>query len=116
MTTFDEEATVEFTRTIDEGEAFVWGLTVISTEENIAEVIGLPTIGEQYPNTHDARSSRAQFTRLTNPQMDITKQGCKRMSLLPPYNELAIHIIRYLTCEGRFSYLHAHNFKLLSCI
>ena len=33
-----------------------------------------------------------------------------------PYNELATHIIRYLTCEGRFSHLHAHHFKLLSCV
>ena len=33
-----------------------------------------------------------------------------------PYKELAMHIIKYLTCEGRFSYLHAHHFKLLSCV
>ena len=33
-----------------------------------------------------------------------------------PYNKLAMHIIRYLTCEGIFSYLHAHHFKLLSCV
>ena len=38
------------------------------------------------------------------------------MSLVLPYNELAMHIIIYLTCEGRFSYLHAHHFKFLSCI
>ena len=89
---------------------------VISIEERISEVTRLPKIGEHYPSTHDARSARAQFTKLTDPQMDITKKECKRMSLLPPYNELAMHIIRYLTCEGRFSYLHAHHFKLLSCI
>ena len=38
------------------------------------------------------------------------------MSLLPPYNELVIHIIRYFTYEGRFSCLHAHHFKLLSYV
>ena len=27
-----------------------------------------------------------------------------------------MHVIRYFTCEGRFSHLHAHHFKLLSCI
>ena len=73
-------------------------------------------VGEHYPNSHDARLARAQFVIPTNPQLDITKQGCKRMSLMHPYNELAMHIIRYLTCEGRFSYLHAHHFKLLSCV
>ena len=27
-----------------------------------------------------------------------------------------MHIIRYFTCEGRFFHLHAHHFKLLSCV
>lgn len=84
LTIFDEEAAAEFTRTFDEGEAFVWGLMMIAIEACISEVTGLPAIGEHYPSTHDARSARAQFTRPTDPQMDITKQGCKRISLLPP--------------------------------
>ena len=33
LTEFDDEAAAEFTRTFDEGEAFVWGLIVISIEE-----------------------------------------------------------------------------------
>ena len=89
---------------------------MVATKERIIEVIGLSAIGEHYPNEHDAIYSRAQFTQHGDPQMDITKQGCKRISLPPPYLELATHIIRYLTCEGRFSNLHAHHFKLLSCI
>ena len=31
LNAFDEEAVVEFARTFDEGEAFVWGLIVITT-------------------------------------------------------------------------------------
>ena len=73
LNAFDEEATTEFTRMFDEGEASIWGLTVIATEELIVEVTGLPAIGEHYPSTHDVRSARAQFTRLIDPQMDITK-------------------------------------------
>ena len=56
---YDEEVVVEFTRTFDEGEASVWGLTVIATKEHIVEVTGLPTIGEHYPSSHDARLVRA---------------------------------------------------------
>lgn len=44
-------------RTFDEGEATVWGLIVISTEEWIVEVTGLLSNGEHYLNEHDARSS-----------------------------------------------------------
>ena len=80
-------------RTFNEGEAIVWGLRVISTEEQIAEVIGLPAVGEHYRNEHDTRSSWAQFTQPSDPQLDITKQGCKRISLPAPYRELVTHII-----------------------
>ena len=59
LTALDEEATIEFTRTFDEGEASVWGLIVVTIEEWIVEVIGLLAIGEHYPNIHDARSTRA---------------------------------------------------------
>ena len=49
---------MEFMATFDEGEASFWGVRVITTEERIEEVTGLPTIGEHYPNEHDASSSR----------------------------------------------------------
>ena len=74
---YNEEVAIEFMTTFDEGEATVWGLRVITIKENIEEVIGLPKIGENYPNKHDARSSRAQFTRPCDPHLDISKQGCK---------------------------------------
>lgn len=44
---FNEEAAGEFLRTLYEGEATVWGLIVVVTEERIAEVIGLPAVGEK---------------------------------------------------------------------
>ena len=74
LTIFDEEAVVEFTRTFDEGEASIWGFTMIAIKAHIYKVTGLPIIGEHYPNTHDARSTRAQFTRPNDPQMDTTKK------------------------------------------
>ena len=97
--------------TFDEGEASIRGLRVVDIEERISKVTKLLAIVEHYPNEHDVRSSRAQFTQQGDPQLDITKQGCKRLSLPPPYSELATHSIKYLTCEGRFLNLHAHHFK-----
>ena len=84
---------MEFMKKFDEGETSVWGLRLVATKEMMEEVIGLPKIMEHYPNEHDARSSRVQFTQQCDPQLDITKQGCKRLSLPPPYLELATHII-----------------------
>ena len=67
LNVFDEEAATKFTWMFDEDEASVWGLIVIAIEEHIYEVIGLPTIGEHYPNTHDERLAIAQFVIPTNP-------------------------------------------------
>lgn len=57
LTEFNEEVAPELMGTFEEGQATVWGLTVVATKEKIAEVIGLPFVGEHYPNEHDARSS-----------------------------------------------------------
>ena len=73
LTTYDEEAAIEFTRTFDEGEASIWGLTVVAIEERITKVTRLPTVGEHYSSSHDARSARAQFTRPHDPQLDVMK-------------------------------------------
>ena len=62
LTKFNEEVAMDFMMTFDEGEASVLLLRVISTKERMAKVIGLSKIVEHYPNKHDAKSSRAQFT------------------------------------------------------
>ena len=70
---FDEEATTEFTHTFEEGQTTVWGLIVISIEEQIVEVTRLLAVGEHYLSAHDARSARAQFFLPGDPPLDITK-------------------------------------------
>ena len=66
LTIFDEEAVTKFTRTFNEGEAIVWGLTIVTIEEKIVEITRLPVVGEHYPNTDDARSAKAQFVTPTD--------------------------------------------------
>lgn len=107
---------MEFMRTFDKGEAIVWGSIVIATKDKIEEVIGLPANVEHYLNEHDARSLRAQLSQSGDLLLEISKQGCKRLSLPISYLELVTHIIKYLTYEGRFSNLYTHHFKLLSCV
>ena len=107
---YDEEATTESICIFEEGEAIVWGLIVVSIEEKIVEVIGLPIVGEHYTNVHDAILDRAQFFIPSDHPLDITNKGCKRMFLPLSYNELAINIVNYFTYEGRFSYLACTSF------
>ncbi|XP_059074926.1 myosin-1-like [Cryptomeria japonica] len=53
-----DTAAAEFLRTLSEGEATVWGLTVVTTENRIAEVTGLPAVGENFSS--DAAAARAE--------------------------------------------------------
>lgn len=112
MIEFDEEVATKFTNTFEECQETVWGLTVIAIEEQIVKVIGLLVVGEHYPNENDVRLARAQFTLPGDPPLEITKKGFKIMSIPLPYDELAMHIIRYFTYEGIFYNLYAHYFKL----
>lgn len=69
-------------------------------EERIAEVTGLSAVGENFPVGNNVVYAREEFILPANGPLEISKQGCKRMSLPYPYSKYAIFIIRYLTCEG----------------
>jgi len=42
------------------------------------------------------------------------KNGVRRTSLLPPWDEVSLQILRYITCEGRFSIIYGYQFRLLT--
>lgn len=85
LDTFNEEVAGELLRTLSEGEATVWGLIVAVTEERIVEVTELLAVGENFSS--DVVSTRAEFTVPTDGPLEVSKQGCKRVSLPPPYPE-----------------------------
>ena len=41
------------------------------------------------------------------------KNGVRRTSLLPPWSEVSLQIMKYITCEGRFSIVYGYHFRLL---
>lgn len=62
LTKFNEEISRELTYTLSDGEAQLKGLRVVVIEERIAELTGLPTVGEKYPESKDACCARVEFT------------------------------------------------------
>lgn len=114
FTEFNEEIVRQFTHTVSNGEAHVKGLRVVATEERIVEVTGLPIEGEKYSDSKDARNKKAEFTRPGDPPLVVDRQGARRESLSPEWRAVALYVLKYLTCKGRFSCLHSHHFKLLS--
>ena len=65
----------------------------------------------------DAQAAKAQFTLHEDPPLEEnTKQSTLWLSLPLPFIQLAKFIIRYFTCEGRYTYLHVVHFKILSSL
>jgi len=50
---------------------------------------------------------------LHNEKLDEEKNGIKREILPHPWKEVAYHIIKYITCEGRMSVVYAYHFRML---
>ena len=42
------------------------------------------------------------------------KNGVRRTSLLPLWSEVSLQIMKYITCEGRFSIVYGYHFRLLT--
>ena len=63
----------------------------------------------------DMRAIKEQFSVHGDPQLEENKkQGTLWLSLPLQFIQPAEFIIRYFTCEGRYSYLHAIHFKILN--
>lgn len=41
------------------------------------------------------------------------KNGVRRASLPYPWNEISYHLIKYISCEGRYNVVYGYHFKLL---
>lgn len=63
----------------------------------------------------NAQQAKEQLSVLGDPQLEENKkQRTLRLSLPLQFIHPAEFIIRYFTCEGRYSYLHVVHFKILS--
>ena len=50
---------------------------------------------------------------LSYEEVEENKNGVKREILLEPWYEVAYHLLRYITCEGRISMPYAYHFRFL---
>ena len=46
-------------------------------------------------------------------QFSEDKNGVRRASLQPLWSEVSLQIMKYITCEGRFSIVYGYHFRLL---
>lgn len=59
------------------------------------------------------KKSRKEFF-LREEQFSEDKNGVQRASLHPFWSEASLQIMKYITCEGRFSVIYGYHFQLLT--
>lgn len=97
----------------DSSTIVVRGLVISLSPETISIVMTLP-LGIQWSKEDKAVSvaTRNNFFNQREKYME-DKNGVRRESLPYPWDEVAYHILKYISCEGRLSIVYAYHFRLL---
>jgi len=88
-------------------------LSVAITPEVISRIttlpLGLPWRKED--KTNNTLAKKSFFLEGEEPIED--KNGDRRESIPYPWDEVSYHIIKYISCEGRYSVVYGYHFRLL---
>ena len=90
------------------------GLSLKLTPKHISQITELP-MGLPW-DKEERKQSRQAKKEFFPPEEEFLedKNGVRRTSLSPPWNEVSLQIMKYITCEGRFSIVYAYHFRLLT--
>jgi len=118
MRGYNDEVARDFSRSLipltrTHATAVVKGLLVEITPELIRRIttlpLGLPWRKEDKGNNTLAK--KKLFLEGEDPMED--KDGVKRGSIPYPWNEVSYHLIKYISCEGRYNVVYGYHFRLL---
>ena len=116
---YDEEVAEEFLRGLRPKSKVLAtvkfrGLSLKVTPQSISRITELP-MGLPWDKEERKQSQQAKKEFFPpNEEFSEDKNGVCRISLTPPWNEVSLQIMRYITCEGRHSIVYAYHFRLLT--
>jgi hypothetical protein len=111
---YNEQQVLQFALNLQEDHSVVDGVRISVTEEDIAAVSGLPTVGARiFSRKHIIRGAQQNFF-LPEEEIIFKGRGIQLSSLPPPWPGVAKFIKHYLTCEGRYQVVYQHELLLLS--
>ena len=105
---------MEFALNLEEESSQVCEVDVPVTEEAIAEVSGLPHNGERW---FSRRTSLPEFPEAflhAGESIAQKGRGYDQNSLPHPWGEVAEFVIKYITCEGRYSTVFKYHLRILA--
>jgi hypothetical protein len=99
---YDQQQVLQFAQNLQEENSIVQGVRISVTEEDIAQVLGLPTNGIcMFSHKHIILNAQQDFL-LPGEQIEPKGRGVRLSLLPPPWPEVAKFVKHYLTCEGRY--------------
>lgn len=111
---FDKEVSLEFALNLEGGNSQVRGMWIIVTEEAIAVVSGFPHFGQQW---FTRKSTLLAFPEkfLQGVELVMPKgKGYDQVMLPQTWDDIALFIHKYITCEGCYSIIFSYHFMLLA--
>jgi len=84
------------------------------TEEDIAQVSGLPTNGTRWFSRKHLILNAQQDFLLPREHVETKGRGVALQSLPPPWSKVAEFVKQYFTCEGCYQVIYQHDFILLN--
>jgi len=106
---FDSQQVLEFACNLSEGYSTVQGVRIPATEEDIAQVSGLPTNGTRwFSRKHLILNAQLDFL-LPGEHVEPKGRGVALRSLPPPWPKVAKFVKHYFTCEGRYQVVYQHD-------
>ena len=116
---YDEEVAEEFLQALRPKSKVLAtvnfkGLSLKITPQSISRITELP-MGLPWDKEERKLSQQAK-KEFFPPEEEFTedKNGVRRTSLLPPWNEVSLYIMKYITRDGRYSIVYAYHFRLLN--
>jgi len=116
---YDDEVTEEFLMSLQPKSKILAivnfrRLTLKLTTQLISRVTDLPLgIPWSKEETSLGQKAKKQFF-LPEEQFSEDKNGVRRASLHPFWSKVSLQIMKYITCEGRFSIVYGYHFRLLT--
>jgi hypothetical protein len=111
---FEQQQVLQFAQNLQEDHSIVQGVRIPVTEEDIAQVSGLPTNGIRWFSRKHIILNAQQDFFLPGEQIEPKGRGVRLSSLPPPWPKVAKFVKHYLTCEGRYQVVYQYDFVLLS--
>ena len=105
--------THQFSLSLRENVVQIGNLHLVITEVLIAKATKLPQKGERWFKKREI--NRAKWKHFLFPLLEnfYYKHGYPMKFLKPQWSHILQLIIRYITCNGRFSCVHFYHLKIL---